>query len=109
MKTYIFKEGRNNYHRVKLSDIIFIKADKGRTVITCTTLEINSPLHFNVVLNTLNDSLFQCHRSFAVNLDKISKFNTDTIYLSKHSVSLGTKYKTALFERMLTKPNYITN
>ena len=103
MKTYIFKEGRNNYHRVNLSDIIYIKADKGRTTITCTTLTINSPLHFNVVLNTLNDNLFQCHRSYAVNLDKISKFNSDSIYLSEHRVSLGSKYKEALFELMLTK------
>ena len=109
MKTYIFKEGRNDYHRVNLSDILYIKAEKGRTIITCNTMEIKSPLHFNEVLIALGDSLFQCHRSYAINLDKITKFNTDSINLSKHLVNLGTKYKESFFEQMLINQNFVTS
>ena len=109
MKTYIFKEGRNNYHCVNLADILYIKAETGRTIIICTTMEIKSPLHFKDVLNILGVNLFQCHRSYAVNLDKITKFNTDSIYLSKHIINLGTKYKNELFDKMLTNQNFVTN
>lgn len=37
-----FKEVRNNYDFVKLSDIVYIKAEKGRTFINCNTMEIKS-------------------------------------------------------------------
>ena len=66
MKTYIFKEGRNDYHRVNLSDILYIKAEKGRTMI----IEIKYPLHFKEVINIEDDSIFQYHRSSAINFDK---------------------------------------
>ena len=101
METYIFKEGRNDYHRVIQSDILYVKAEKGRTIIICKTMEIKSPLNFKQVLIILGDTLFQCHRSYAINLDKIIKFNTDSIYLSKHVVNLGSKYKNDLFHKML--------
>jgi len=72
-------------------------------------MEIKSPLHFKDVLSNMGDALFQCHRSYAINLDKITKFNTDSIYLSKHIINLGTKYKNELFDKMLTNQNFVTN
>jgi len=109
MNTYIFKEGRNDYHRVNISDILYIKAEKGRTIIVCSALEIKSPLHFKEVLDIMGESIFQCHRSYAINLDKITKFNTDSIYLSKHIINLGTKYKNELFDKMLINQNSVTS
>ena len=108
-KTYVFKEGRNNYHCVNLDDIIYIKADKGRTVITCNTIEIKSPLPFNEVLKVMGNTLFQCHRSYAINLEKITKFNSDNIYFTTYMINLGSKYKDVFFEKMLTKQNQITS
>ena len=67
MKTYIFKVDRNDKECVNLFDILYIKAEKGRTMI----IEIKYPLHFKEVLNIVGDSIIQYHRSYTITFDKI--------------------------------------
>lgn len=106
-KKFIVKTGRNVYHRILLSDLEYIQASKGRTILICEeTLNTSTP--FKDVLIALDGKLFQCHRSYAVNLDLVISFTNDSITLSNKRIPLGTKYKNAFLECMFEKDIFIS-
>lgn len=92
MENFIIKTGRANHHLIKLGDLEYIHADKGRTIVMTDGEEINTALTFHELLDDLKGSLFRCHRSFAINLNLVKGFTHDSIRLPSRSVPLGAKY-----------------
>ena len=104
----IIKTGRSLYHRIKLSDLEFIQAHKGRTIVMCKE-KLNTASSFMDVLSVLNGNILKCHRSYAVNLDAVISFTPDSIRLPSKVLPLGSKYKEIFIEKMLEKNTLITS
>ena len=107
-KKLIVKTGRNVYHRILWSDLEYIQASKGRTILICKET-LNTSTSFNDVLSALDGKLFQCHRSYAVNLDLVKSFTHDSITLINKTLPLGGKYKNAFLECMFERDIFVTS
>lgn len=73
----------NNYGkftRIKYSDIIFIESDKHRCIIHKTdNSSIIIPIPISQVIDmTKNSPLIRCHRSYIINMEKISTIDKTT-------------------------------
>lgn len=103
MKSFILKTGRNKYHRVMVCDLEYIQAHKGRTIVCYKGETLNTAFPFKDLLNSLNGQIFQCHRSFAVNLDAVTDFTNDSITLPSKTLALGVNYKNDFKKRMFER------
>jgi|TARA_B110000902_G_C14107454_1_gene513012 DNA-binding LytR/AlgR family response regulator len=104
----IVKTGRSLYHRIELSDLEFIQAHKGRTIVMCKQ-KLNTAAPFKDVISVLNGNIFKCHRSYAVNLDAVISFTNDSIRLPSKVLPLGSKYKEIFIQLMFEKNTLITS
>jgi len=101
-KVIIIKTGRNKFNRINLDDLKYIQASKGRTIVFCKE-KLNTATSFKDVVAVLGGNLFQCHRSFAVNIDFVESFTNDTILVGSKNIPLGAMYKSTFLDFMFTK------
>lgn len=101
----------NNKTIINQDEINYIKKD-GMKLVFCTnsrTYETYSS--FNQIKNCLPENFIRCHKSFIVNVDKISDIdsNKNTILFSPNeSCSIGAKYKNEILE-VLKNGNFTNN
>tara|TARA_B110000902_G_scaffold10250_1_gene12462 strand:- start:37 stop:396 length:360 start_codon:yes stop_codon:yes gene_type:complete len=101
-KVIIIKTGRNKFNRINLDDLKYIQASKGRTIVFCKE-KLNTATSFKDVVAVLSGNLFQCHRSYAVNIDFVESFTNDTILVGSKNIPLGAIYKSAFLDFMFAK------
>jgi len=101
-KIIIIKTGRNKFNRINLEDLKYIHASKGRTIVFCKE-KLNTATPFKEVVAFLSGDLFQCHRSYAVNIDFVESFTNDTILVGNKNIPLGAIYKSAFLDFMFSK------
>jgi two-component system, response regulator PdtaR len=101
MQNFIIKTCRGVYYPVKRDDILFLEILKGRTKIYLNKgeLQVNNSIHY--VIEELGKQFVQCHRKYAVNIEKVTSFNKSELKINQTIVSLGPKYKQTFFESML--------
>jgi DNA-binding LytR/AlgR family response regulator len=81
-KIIFMQDGKNNYH-IKVSDILYIKADHVYSKITTLhNQEIIVRKSLQQVYENLNiEYMIYCHRSYIINCKYITSWNQDTIAL----------------------------
>lgn len=87
---------KQNYRFVKfhLHEIAYISADNNHTIIHVGPQKIIVRISLSELLDKLQFSkLVRVHRSFAVNLDKISSFDDELIKVPDFSVPIGRNFK----------------
>jgi DNA-binding LytR/AlgR family response regulator len=107
MRNLIIKTSRGEYYPVKIDDILFLEILKGRTKIYLNKgeLQVNNSIHY--VIEQLGKQFVQCHRKYAVNIEKVTSFNKSELKIDQTIISLGPKYKQTFFESMLAKRTLI--
>ena len=101
----------NNRTIINQDEVNYIKKD-GMKLVFCTnsrTYETYSS--FNKIESCLPDNFVRCHKSYIVNIDKISDIdsNKNTILFSPNeSCSIGAKYKNNILE-VLKNGNFTNN
>lgn len=97
----IFVKIDGRYYSIKLSDILYIEA-QGDYVSVVT------PEHKHLVHSTLtamftkigNSRFLRIHRSFVVNVEKISSIEDDTVIISGRIIPIGSLYKEELHKKL---------
>lgn len=99
-KYFQYSKGKNTY-RILFKDIIYLEKDGRYTLLYSTSIEDKFIMNTDEVLNKLDDTFVQIHKSFIVNSNYIELLNKDVIECrltarySKDHVQLpfGRKYK----------------
>ena len=99
-KSILVKVGYD-YISIKLSDILYIQSDGDYTKIITPDKSYlaNHPLkHWK---DNLSQTLFcQIHRSFLININKIEKISSSSLFINKKEIPIGRKYKPELKKYM---------
>lgn len=99
---FIKTDGKNNFEKVDVKDILYIESLKNyvsmhltnKQIITYSTLK-----HFENELS--KDRFIKIHKSFIVSIHHITKTDSLTVYLTNGSnLPIGDTYKKVFFERI---------
>lgn len=101
MKNYIFINYKKQLVKISISDIMYIEADGDY----CKIFTTEKMYHFHCTLIFLQSKLskeifYRCHRSFLVNIDRITIIEKETIYINKTSVPISELYKKDLLKKI---------
>lgn len=99
---FIKTDGKNNFEKVKTSDIVYIEGLKNYVAIHLTHKQIityNTLKHFESELP--ENTFVKIHKSYIISIPHISKTDSLTVYLSNgNSLPIGDTFKKAFFERI---------
>ncbi len=87
---------RHNYRfvRVHLADILLLQADNTHTLLVTQSQKYALRLTMGHLLDRLGiGQLLRVHRSYAVNIDRITSFTDQELILADHTVPLSRQYR----------------
>lgn len=98
---YIFVKAQDRFVKLRGDDIIYIKADGSYCEIQTISDKIIVSRHLASLLSQLkNENILQCHRSYAVNINFITAFDFNFIFLKnkdeEESIPYSVSYKESL-------------
>ena len=101
---FVKTDGKNNFEKVYVKDILYIEALKNYVAIHLTEKQIIT----NNTLKNIEDLLPKCdfvktHKSFIVSLRHITKTDSLCVYIADKNIPIGDTYKKELFEIIQNK------
>jgi DNA-binding LytR/AlgR family response regulator len=100
-KDSLYVRVKKQYERVDFDAILFLQSNRTYTELTLTTrkLVVSAPL--GALMDALPPNLFvRIHRSYAVNLKRITAFDRDTVSLGEHVLPLSASHKSAFLSHL---------
>jgi len=95
---YLFLRKDTFFHRIALSDIRWIKADGNYTEFHTSGERFVQTVQLTKVEKRLPKNLFRrVHRSYMVNIDYVTGFIGNTLYLNKEKISVSDAYREEIF------------
>lgn len=94
---YIVIRADYNFHKIKASEILFVKANGD--YITLTTINDSYTFHArlkNFIHKLPEGDFMQCHRSYIVNLRRIKQMDKSTLVLEGNEIPVSSSYKKEL-------------
>jgi DNA-binding LytR/AlgR family response regulator len=101
---FVKTDGKNNFEKVNVKDILYIEGLKNYVVIHL----YNNQILTNNTLKNIEDFLpksefIKTHKSYIVSLRHISKTDSLSVYIKDKSIPIGDTYKKELFEIIQNK------
>jgi DNA-binding LytR/AlgR family response regulator len=92
------------YYKIPVADIQFIKSNKDYlTLYTALKRYTFFGRIKNFVFKVPAETFMQCHRSFIINLDKVSSFNQNSVVIDKIEIQVSSQYKKEVAARIAKK------
>lgn len=80
---YFFVRHAGRYERIDVDNILFIKACGSYSQIITKSTTFTLAINMKSILSQIHsDKIVKCHRSFAVNIDRIRAFDDISIYIA---------------------------
>jgi len=100
-KEYFFIRDKGVLSKVKIDDILFIKAMGD--YVTIYTPSKNYTVHVN--MRTIEgklpaDKFFRLHRSYIIALDKVETVEQETVFIQKQAIPIGEQLKQQLLDKL---------
>ena len=90
----IFIKQNYKYNKIPYEDITYLKADGNYTYIQTSGKKYVIKYSLQSVIDIFNTGKFiRVHRSYAINMDHLTSFNENFIYLSEEEIPIGRNYK----------------
>lgn len=86
----------NRIHRIKPEDIRFLQKDGNYMTYHLADRKILARQTVGEALDVLPTQFVQAHKSYIVNLDQITSFNHESIYISDSIIPVGASYRNAI-------------
>ncbi len=98
---FIFiKDGVTNY-KINFNDLLYVQAYGNFAKIYTTKQTIVASMTMKHLEDELPDSLFtRVHKSYIVNIQKVSKIEGNVVYIEKTNIPVGAVYKMALDKKI---------
>lgn len=103
IKGVLFIKDKFTYTKLVIADIMWIKSDGNYLEIY--TLENKKPFLIRASMNSFIDRLdshdfFRCHKSYIINLQHLTKFETHTITIGDEKLPISKNYSEELLKRL---------
>jgi len=87
--------------RVKLSDILYVKADHVYVEVFGTSFKYYARYSLKDILTLIDtDKFIQCHRSFVINTDRVEKYSATKVWVGGNEIPVSAKYKTSVLSQL---------
>ncbi|MFI5185583.1 MAG: LytR/AlgR family response regulator transcription factor [Chitinophagales bacterium] len=97
MKDFLFFKLERAYLKLRLSEILYVQAEKKYVIIVTAATSYQVLTSMNHIEKILPQDLFcRIHRSYIVSLEQISKFDNELIYIGSKKIPLAEQYKNVL-------------
>ena len=98
---YIFLKEGFKFIKVRYDDIIMLKAERAY----CTLVTEDQTFTFSKSMNKIedqldHDKLYRVHRSFVINMDKITELTGNIIHLGQHRAELSKNHRDDFLARL---------
>jgi len=104
LKDAFFIKDKNLFHKVKFSDVIYIKSE--HVYVELFTISGKKHLIRNTMYNFIEDLpniFYRVHRSYAVNLEFLETINSKYIIVAKNEIPIGKTYREELMKKIKIK------
>ncbi|MCK8522471.1 LytTR family DNA-binding domain-containing protein [Aquimarina sp. D1M17] len=96
---FVKTDGKNNFERVKIEEILYIEGLKNYVALHCIGSQIITYNTLKSIKENLPDTDFvQIHKSYVVSLHHIEKTTSTTILINNKELPVGDTYRTNLFK-----------
>lgn len=93
----------NGKYIIKQADIFFIEKERSKSIIHTSQSDIEVYASFNELKSCLPENFVRCHKSYIVNVNNVSKFNTKDNFLQVNAQQIPYSEKYFDIERMIIK------
>lgn len=91
---YIFVKGNTSFEKIYLKDIRFIESTNGYVTFHTTYKKITISGTLKKAMEKIDvEQFMQVHRSYVVNIDRVTKYEADTISIGTTDLPLSRLYK----------------
>jgi len=98
---FIFLKKQNHFDKVHVRDILYLEADGSYCQIITREGKYTLSQNLQNVLNNMGSTnIIRSHRSFAVNLDRVTSYTKSSVFVEKHEIPVSYFYKKALMEKL---------
>jgi len=98
---FIYIKARGKFHNLNKEEVLYIESLKDYIVIHCTDKKITAKYKIGDLETELQDKAFlRIHRSFIVNLKKITAFTAYDIEIGTKELPIGASYKEYVFKKL---------
>jgi DNA-binding LytR/AlgR family response regulator len=87
--------------KVFKKEVLVLESQGDYVCITAARGTVRTKANLGALIQELSDVVIQTHRSFAVNTERITAFTKEEVYIDKHIIPIGRKYKAEVM-RVLT-------
>jgi DNA-binding LytR/AlgR family response regulator len=104
IKDSFFIKDKNLFHKVKFSEILFIKSEHVYVELYTKSKKkhlIRSTM--NDFVETLPNNFFRTHRSYTINLDYLETITSRYVLIGNDEIPIGTKYREELLAQIKIK------
>lgn len=103
-ETYMFIKADRQYIKVYYDEVNYIKGMKDYVVIHTDKEKYMTAMNVKTILSQLPETLFaRTSKSYIVQVRKIDRISTDTLFLNKLELPLGPSYKEAFISNYVKK------
>lgn len=101
LKGHVFIMDKQSFNKFALTDIICLKADRSYCEIITNTGSKKVSTSLNHIHEQIRDNSFiRVHRSWVVNINHLSRFEGNVLYLDKLEIPIGREHREELMGRL---------
>lgn len=98
---YIFIKQDSRLVRIHFDQIRYVEAEKDFSTVFTTDKKLLAGMHLKMFESMLPpDRFFRVHRSFVVNLSKISSINGNMVEIGQTEIPIGANFKNELMKKL---------
>lgn len=103
-KEYIFVKSDRRFFKVNLADILFIEGLKDYVIIQLDNQRIITRMTVKSMHELLPQHIFlRINRSYIINRNKIDSFDTNDVFIGRHEIGIGNRYRDDFFQLLMGK------
>lgn len=100
---FIYIKTGNKFRKLLTNDILYIESFKDYIVIHCTAQQLNAKYKIgDIEMELQGKNFLRIHRSYIVNLKKITAFTPHDVEIGTKEIPIGTNYKEYVFKVLKT-------
>jgi two-component system, LytTR family, response regulator len=99
----IIKEGHILFHKIKLTDVLFVEADDDYVKVICKEREYRTHCTLKEIASRLSKNFMKTHRSYFVNKMHIDKTSGTFLQIKNYTIPVSRAYKQTIYDKLRIK------
>jgi DNA-binding LytR/AlgR family response regulator len=100
---FIILKSGNTSHRLDANNILFLQKDGNYCFYHTSENRIMARESTSEALSKLPSQFIRVHKSYIINIDHVSQFTHENIYIKKHQIPIGESYRKSALSKLQGK------